>query len=91
MGKLPPGFITRGEEGRASVDAQDFREMVRRCHKLVRVAVRQEVRDRLRARAKDFESEAEAIENSLKSRRARTDAKSKPRRRVKSSTRLSQP
>ena len=62
-----------GEEGRASMDAQDFREMVQRCHELVRVAVRQEVRDQLRVWAEDFESEAEAIENSLKSQRARAD------------------
>jgi hypothetical protein len=56
------------------MDAQDFREMVQRCHELIRVAVREEVRDQLRVWAEDFESEAEAIENSLKSQGSREDA-----------------
>ena len=63
----------RGEEGRASMDAQDFREMVQRCLELVQVAVREDVKDQLRVWAEDFESEAEAIESSLKGQRARAD------------------
>ena len=55
------------------MDAQDFREMVQRCLELVQVAVREDVKDQLRVWAEDFESEAEAIESSLKGQRARAD------------------
>lgn len=47
----------------AIVDAQDFREKAERCRELLRIAVRQEVRDQLRVWVEDFEAEADAIES----------------------------
>ena len=62
------------EEGsEPPVEAQDLREKALRCRDLLRIAVRQEVRDQLREWAEDFEAEAEAIE-SRPSQCARADA-----------------
>ena len=44
------------------MDAEDFRAKAQRCRDLMRIAVRQEVRDQLREWADDFEAEAEAVE-----------------------------
>ena len=43
--------------------ADDLRAKAQRCRDLLRVAVRQEVRDQLREWAEDFDEEAEAIES----------------------------
>ena len=44
------------------MDAQDLRAKAQRCRDLLRIAVRQEVRDQLREWAEDFETDADAIE-----------------------------
>ena len=44
------------------MNAEDFRAKAQRCRELMRIAVRQEVRDQLREWADDFEDEAEAVE-----------------------------
>jgi hypothetical protein len=43
------------------VDPEDLREKARRCRELMRIAVRQEVRDQLREWAEDFESDADTL------------------------------
>ena len=44
------------------MNADDFRGMADRCRELLRVAVRDDVREQLRQWAEDFEAEAKAIE-----------------------------
>ena len=56
------------------MNAEDFRAKAQRCRDLMRIAVRQEVRDQLREWADDFEDEAEAVEKTADhSRLARSD------------------
>jgi hypothetical protein len=57
--------------GVATVDAQDFRAMARRCNELLRIAVRDDVREQLQQWADDFEAEAEALEKAADRSRAR--------------------
>ena len=42
--------------------AQDFRDKAQRCRELLRVAIRDDVREQLREWAADFDAEAERIE-----------------------------
>jgi len=42
--------------------AQDFRDKAQRCRELLRVAIRDDVREQLREWAQDFDAEAERIE-----------------------------
>ena len=51
------------------MDAQNFRAMAQRCRDLLWIAVRSEVKEKLRQWVEDFEKEAEAMEGS-RSRRA---------------------
>ena len=44
------------------MDAQAMRAKAQRCRDLLRIAVRQEVRDQLREWAEEFEEAADAIE-----------------------------
>ena len=44
------------------MDEQEFRAMADRCRELLRIAVRDEVREQLRQWAEDFDAEADALE-----------------------------
>jgi hypothetical protein len=46
------------------MDAEDFRAIADRCRELARVAARDDVREQLRQWEREFEWEAEAVENS---------------------------
>ena len=44
------------------MDEQEFRAMADRCRELMRIAVRDEVREQLRQWAEDFDAEADDLE-----------------------------
>jgi hypothetical protein len=69
---LLPKDKRKASEG-VSVDAQDMRVRAQRCRDLLRIAVRQEVRDQLREWAEEFDEAAEAME------RERSEAKQRLR------------
>jgi hypothetical protein len=53
-----------------AMNAQEFRSMADRCRELLRIAVRDEVRQQLRQWAGDFDAEAEAVEKAANRGRA---------------------
>ena len=59
------------------MDEQDFRAMAERCRALIRIAVRDEVREQLRQWADDFDAEADALETGGKVYRVIIDRSSR--------------
>ena len=54
-----------GMEVATRMNARQFHAMADRCHELLRVAVRDDVREQLRQWATDFEAEAEALDKTV--------------------------
>ena len=69
MGVLrsPPGpsLTLGGMEVAIRMNARQFRAMADRCHELLRVAVRDDLREQLRQWATDFEAEAETLDKTV--------------------------
>ena len=63
----PPGssLTLGGMEVAIRMNARQFRAMADRCHELLRVAVRDDVREQLRQWATDFEAEAETLDKTV--------------------------
>lgn len=53
------------------MEIDDYRAMAERCRDLLRVAVRDDIREQLRRWAEDFDAEADALEHAADMRRTR--------------------